>query len=71
MIGGGIHGALLVLERGRFSSEHLANILQIPGSKGQLRRHLTGKLASLFNDEVTGLVGVVSLGGDLSCIEAN
>ena len=54
VIGGGVHGALLFLERGRFNSDHLAGIIQIPQSKGQLRRHLAGKMASLFSEDVSG-----------------
>ncbi len=53
VIGGGVHGALLFLERGHFTSDHLASIIQIPSGKGQLRRHLAGKMARLFTEDVS------------------
>ena len=56
MIASGVHGALLFLERGNFTSEHLAYIAQIP-TKSPLRKHLATQLAKLFsNEEITRLV---------------
>lgn len=55
VIATGVHGALLFLERGNFTSEHLANIAQIP-TKSPLRKHLATQLAKLFsNEEITSI----------------
>ena len=51
IIGSGVHGALLFLERSQCSSDHLANILHIPASKVRPRRHLAVQLAQLFASE--------------------
>ena len=53
VLGSGVHGALLFLERSHFTSEQLANILYISGSKPQLRRHLATELARLFSEDVS------------------
>lgn len=49
--GTGIHGALLFLERGSFTSQQLASALKVPSSKTQLRKKLTSKLIELFAEE--------------------
>ena len=50
VIASGVHGALLFLERGNFTSEHLANIVHIP-PKSALRKLLASQLAKLFSTE--------------------
>ena len=51
--GKAVHGALLFLERGHFTADHLAHILKIPMSKSQARKHLATKLASLFTEDLS------------------
>lgn len=51
VLGTGIHGALLFLERGTFTSQQLASALKISSSKTQLRKKLTSKLIQLFSEE--------------------
>ena len=54
LLGSGVHGALLFLERGekgRFSAEHLAQVLQLPGGKSPARKHLSQQMARLFREE--------------------
>ena len=54
LLGSGVHGALLFLERGekgRFSAEHLAQVLQLPGGKSPARKHLLQQMARLFREE--------------------
>ena len=54
LLGSGVHGALLFLERGdksKFSAEHLAQVLQLPGGKSPARRHLHQQLARLFRED--------------------
>lgn len=51
----GVHGALLFLERGdkgKFTADHLAQILQLPSGKSAARRHLTQQLGRLFREDV-------------------
>lgn len=51
--GKAVHGALLFLERGHFTADHLAHILKIPMSKNHARKHLATKLASLFTEDLS------------------
>ena len=51
--GKAVHGALLFLERGHFTADHLAHILKIPMSKNYARKHLATKLASLFTEDLS------------------
>ena len=48
--GSGLHGALILLEP-RFTSETLADLLNIPKSKNLLRRHLRIKFQELLTPE--------------------
>ena len=51
VVGAGVHGALLFLERGNFGSDQLASILHLPGGKSPLKKHLSSQLAKLFSNE--------------------
>ncbi|CAK5095098.1 unnamed protein product [Meloidogyne enterolobii] len=54
----GIHGALLVLEP-TFTSESLAELLQIPVQKTLLRRHLTTQFNTLLGQKVQFIVLII------------
>ena len=53
LLGSGVHGALLFLERSKFSADHLAQVLQLPGGRSPARRHLSQQLARLFREEAS------------------
>ena len=49
----GVHGAMLFLEKDRFSSDQLAQVLQLPSGKHVARKHLAQQMSRLFRDEGT------------------
>jgi hypothetical protein len=50
----GVHGAMLFLERDKFSADQLGQVLQLPSGKHVARKHLAQQMARLFRDEGTG-----------------
>lgn len=52
VIGRSVHGALLFLERGSFTADQLASILQVPMSKTHHRKLLANKMAALFSEDI-------------------
>ncbi|CAI8024130.1 Kazrin-A [Geodia barretti] len=49
----GVHGAMLFLEKDKFSSDQLGQVLQLPSGKHVARKHLAQQMARLFRDEGT------------------
>lgn len=65
-LGNSIHGALLFLERGHFTSEQLSSVLRIPISKTQIRKVLSNGLTLLFGEECSA--DSQSLPGDVNTV---